>query len=83
MLAGKEKVISDNNFELLDPKPSEGKEAKRIREANNVAYELLLVIMDESTVTGRNACRIVSGCKTQLLEDKDVYLAWKRLSKKY
>ena len=71
VLLGKETVMSDNNFDLLDHKTNKDKKAKKIRKANSIAYELLLVIMDESTVTGRVACRIVSGYKTQFLEDRD------------
>jgi hypothetical protein len=67
----------------IDVTTPEGKAQKALRDANETAYEALVLLIDGETAVGRVAFNIVRGCKTSELADGDAWLAWKRLCDKY
>ncbi len=83
ILRGKEMVPSDSDFAKTDLTESEGKQMKKLRDLNDMAYGSFLLMIDGKSQSGKVAFKIVSGCKTDDLSNGDAALAWKRLSKKY
>ena len=76
VLIGK-KAVPPDSVEI------ETKDEKLLRDANNVAYEDLILLIDGEQAAGRVAFNIVRGAKTSDLKDGDASLAWKRFSDKY
>ena len=81
VLLGRATVPPDS--EVLDLSKSEDKKKKKLRDANDYAYEALILLINGETSTGRVAFSIVRNCKTKDLADGDVAMAWKRLCDKY
>ena len=81
ILIGKDKAPDDS--EMLDKTNAAHKEKIALRDANEMAYEALLLLIDGEQATGRVAFNIVRGSKTEELADGDAALAWKRLCDKY
>ena len=81
LLVGSEKAPKDG--ETWDARTTEGKEKKRLREANEEAYEDLILSIDGTHPSGRVAFNLVRLAKTLDLADGDAKLAWARLQNKY
>ena len=71
------------NSVTIDVTTPKGKAQKALRDANETAYEALVLLIDGETAVGRVAFNIVRECKTSKLADGDGWLAWKRLCNKY
>ena len=81
VIVGTANVPSDSV--TIDSSTAIGKEQKRLRELNELAYEDLILFIDGTTDAGRVAFSIVRGSKSNELKDGDACLAWKRLNDKY
>ena len=58
-------------------------ELQALKEANDLAFEELILSIDGKTKEGRVAFSLVKGCKNSDYADGSAYLAWTRLTKKY
>ena len=67
----------------LDESDAKEKILKKHRDANNYAYEELLLSIMTTTDEGRVAFHIVTGAADTDLLDGNAALAWKRLKDKY
>ena len=81
ILKGDVTVPSDGT--RIDSSTSMGKEQKRLRELNELAYKDLILFVDGMTDAGHVAFSIVRGSKTSNLSDGDAFEAWKHLNNKY
>ena len=79
----KGKVTAPKDGEELDGSTDEGKMKLKLREANENAYEGLLLSITTKTRDGEVAFGIIIGCKSEEYSDGNAYLAWKRLSDKF
>ena len=75
--------VSPKDDESFDDTTPEGKEKKRMREANESAYTDLILSIDGTSANGRVAFNLVRLSKTKDRADGDTSLAWKRLQNKY
>ena len=75
--------VAPPDGEIIDETNEEGKEKKRLREANEAAYEDLILSIDGTSAYGRVAFNLVRLAKTRVLADGDAKLAWARLQNKY
>ena len=69
--------------DVIDEATDEGKRELKARNANDYAFEDLILSINGETRVGRVAFGIVKGCKTRELPDGDAHLAWTRLSNKF
>ena len=76
-------VTVPKDSETIDTSTTAGKEKKRLRELNELAYEDLILFIDGTTDAGRVAFSIVRGSKTEDLKDGCALTAWTRLNDKY
>ena len=81
LLVGSETAPKDG--EVWDERTVEGKEKKRLRAANEAAYEDLILSIDGTHPSGRVAFNLVRLAKTRDFADGDAKLAWARLQNKY
>ena len=81
LLVGSE--VAPEDGETLDENTEDGKSKKHLREANEAAYEDLILSIDGSQPSGRVAFNLVRLAKTEKLKDGDAKLAWSRLQNKY
>ena len=75
--------IAPADGDIIDETTEEGKRLKRLREANEGAYEDLILSIDGTTAAGRVAFSLVRLAKTAKHPDGDAKLAWARLQNKY
>ena len=81
VLKGKTTVPDDSH--VIDESTDAGKLELKARQANENAYEDLILSIDGDTREGRIAFGIVKGCKTKELPDGNAELAWTRLTNRY
>ena len=81
ILTGAEKVPADKT--VIDTSTPAGKEQERIQEANEDAYEDLILSINAVDEVGRVAFQMVKSSKTNDLKDGDARMAWEKLEKKY
>ena len=81
VLLGKEKAPADSVS--VDESTAAGKELQKVREANETAYEELLLSIDGTSKVGRVAFNLVKLSKTKDLIEGDARLAWAKLKNKY
>ena len=81
ILKGTETAPKDN--EEFDEATDEGKKKLKSQQANENAYEELLLSITTKTRAGEEAFGIIRGCKSEEYSDGNAYLAWKRLSDKF
>ena len=77
------KEVAPKDSVAIDTSTSAGKEQMRKRDANELAFEELILSIEGKSKAGRVAFALVKGCKTNDYEDGDAGLAWKRLTQKY
>ena len=61
--------------DVIDEATDEGKRELKARNANDYAFEDLILSINGETRVGRVAFRIVKGCKTKELPNGDTHLA--------
>ena len=81
VLLGRQNVPAEDT--VLDVSTSEGVERIRAREANNNAYDDLIMGINGKDEAGRVAFRLVATSKSAKLPGGDAAMAWKRLCEKY
>ena len=74
--------VPDDDFDI-DASAVDAAELTDAREKNELAYEDLILAIDDETDAGRVAFSIVRMAKTRKLKDGDARLAWSRLCDKY
>ena len=81
ILKGKEKAPKDSI--VIDNSNAAGKELERMQEANENAYEDLILSINTKNKSGEVAFAIIKGCKTTEFADGDAFISWTRLLDKY
>ena len=81
VLLGKE--IAPKDDEEFDENTPQGKEKKRLREANESAFTDLILSIDGTSANGRVAFNLIRLSKTKDRVDGDARMAWMRLQNKY
>ena len=81
ILLGEDEIPNDSVE--LDPEEEADKEQLLIREMNMLAYEELVLSIDDNESAGKVAFKIVKKSKTAENADGDAHLAWTGLKRKY
>ena len=81
VLLGKETAPKDS--ETIDERTDAGKEKKRLKDANELGFEELILSIDGKSKAGKVAFALVKGCKSVDYPDGEAALAWMRLTNKF
>ena len=67
---------------MIDEKTDEGKRLLKIIDLNKLAFTELVLSIDISSTTGKNAFEPVKSCKAKEYEDGNAALSWEKLKLK-
>jgi len=76
-------VAIPKDADTIDESTTAGKESKKAKDMNELAYEELILSIDTTNSQGKVAFQLVKSCKTTDYANEDSKLAWKRLKDKY
>ena len=83
LLEGTEKIPKDADAPVATASDEDKQKYKDLRDANELAYEDLILCIDSTTSAGRVAFSCVKGSKTAEIKGGDCAVAWKRLHNKF